>query len=141
MICCCLHLLIFSLLQVDFFAAETEANKELSPQEIKAALEAKSLAIQEVAIQSLKCFPFFLPRLSNLREGMMGQVDFIWIGYHGALLSKESGFLAKYSKLLSEKGMFVLHSCFVFTVLPFVQMEPFVNITFSRYHLHLQSLN
>lgn len=94
---------------MDTFATETEANKDKSPAEIKAALQAKAQATQEVTLLSKKCFPFFLPRLSNLKEGMDGKVDFIWIGHHGVLLPLNACFLALYGRLLSTCGMFMLN--------------------------------
>jgi hypothetical protein len=126
---------------VDTFATETEANFDMTPEEIKAAVQAKTAATKELSLSSLKCFPFFMPRLSNLKEGMTGLVDFIWIGHHGVLLPVDGCFLAQYGRLLNNFGMFVLHNFFIFAVLLFAQMEPFVNSIFSRYHLNLQSLN
>lgn len=106
---------------MDTFAAETEANKEKTPEQIKAALQEKAQASQEVTLLSRKCFPFFLPRMNNLKEGMGGKVDFIWIGHHGILVPPTACFLDKYGWLLSNFGM--LQNFFV--VFLFAQMSPF----------------
>lgn len=95
---------------MDAFADEAEANITTPLEDMQAALQAKTQATQQVALQSLKCFPFFLPRLSNLLVGMAKQVEFIWIGHYGGVIPLDGGFLKKYGWLLSNDGTYIFYS-------------------------------